>query len=656
MSQALIRLRSRRPVTWRTVLGLVLVPLTVAGVLLWGLWNPAERLNTMTAAIVNLDEPVELDGQLVPMGRVLAAELIGDTSDENFTWVLTDASDAASGLDDGRYGTVITIPENFSSAATSLSRGVDEAETATIDIATSDQGRLLDPALSTIVTSTATAVLNEQLGAQFVGNIFVGFTELGTGIGEAADGAAQLADGANQLADGGAQLATGAEGLASGTAQLSDGVAQLSAGSAPLVSGGAELLTGANQLAAGARTAAAGGDQLATGLAEYAVGVDLTITGLQDGMAGTLPMLLVLRGAVESDAVAPFVVVGSDPAVNKFATLAAIDAAIAGFQDAANPSPDNPINQLKQAGTPLAQGARASADGQAQLATGLEAFASGLAGYTGGVAQYAGGVDRLAAGTPALAAGAAQLADGARQAAEGQRLAAGGASDLAAGLDTAANGIPAYTDTERETLAETAVAPVRAEGGSDELFNAAGVPLFAGIALWAGALAASLVIAPLWRRARDAARGVVTITLRSALPIIGIGAVQGAIAGAVLPVLLGYSVSQGLGFFALALTAGIAFALVTQGLSALLHGFGRFLAFVVLVVAFTIGVISTAPPLLQGIGDASPLGALFAGFQAVIGGTGGTGAAIWALALWGLGGLVLTGFAVARARRAAVAE
>ena len=74
------RLRGSRRVGWRTILGLLLVPLTAAGVLLWGLWNPTDRLDTMTAAVVNLDEPVTVNGQMVPLGRVLAGKLVGEAS------------------------------------------------------------------------------------------------------------------------------------------------------------------------------------------------------------------------------------------------------------------------------------------------------------------------------------------------------------------------------------------------------------------------------------------------------------------------------------------------------------------------------------------------------------------------------------------------
>jgi len=145
------------------------------------------------------------------------------------------------------------------------------------------------------------------------------------------------------------------------------------------------------------------------------------------------------------------------------------------------------------------------------------------------------------------------------------------------------------------------------------------------------------------------------VTFRSALPAIGLGAAQGAIAGVILPGLLGYDFAQGIGFFGLAVLAGVAFALVNQGLTALLGGFGSFLSFALLVIAFAIGVISTAPAALQAIGDGSPIGALFTGFQAIALGTSGAPQAAFTLALWALGGLALTAFAVARERRRATA-
>ncbi|WP_449276850.1 YhgE/Pip domain-containing protein [Leucobacter sp. GX24907] len=743
------RAGTTRRVTWRTVLGLVLVPLTVAGVLLWGLWNPEERLETVTAAVVNLDEPVEVDGQTVPLGRVLAAELIDGGSDDeaesgdadgdagvgasgdlasgggseddaeddgsrtNFDWVLTDADDAAAGLDDGRYASVVTIPENFSSAATSLSDGPESAERANIDVATSDRGRLLDPALSGIVTQTATTVLNQQLGSQFVGNIFVGMTELQSGISDAADGA-------DQLADGGKQLATGTKQLADGTTELQAGTEQLASGAGELANGTGELSTGASGLSSGASDLSTGAASLSTGVSRYVDGasqLSQSYDSLEQGTIAAATQLKALAGALgqlQANVAVPqenlqnglsAVQTGTEGLAGDIATLAeqcgasgateefcadmtttlqnrageigggaatagtgaaGLGQALQALQDAAasgggsggDPAAEldaliagatefgSGLDTLAEQGSALTSGASQLAGGASQLSSGASELAGGASQLAGGASQLSAGTSELAASTPELAQGASQLADGAKRSQQG-------AGSLARGLHEATDEIPAYSESERDRMSELAVEPVETTGSGDELFNAAGAPLFAGIALWAGALATFLLLAPLWSRTREAARGVAAITLRSALPAVAIGGAQGLIAGVVIPGLLGYDLGQGAAFIGLAVLAGAVFGLLVQGLSALLHGFGRFIAFALLVIVFAVGVVATVPTPLQAIGDASPVGAVLSGFQAIAVGTTGAGAAAAALMLWGAAGLVLTGFAVARARRQA---
>ncbi len=668
MTRTLERLNGRRRIDWRTLTGLLLVPLTIAGALIWGLWNPTDRLDTVTAAVVNLDEPVEVDGQTVPMGRVLAAELIGGGStdgsadsgsassdgtdpQQNYTWLLTDESDAAAGLDDGRYTAVITIPKGFSRAATSVSRGADEAERATIDVQTSERGRLLDAALANIVTTTATSVLNERLGTQYVGQVFVGMKELGAGVAKAADGASKLADGGSKLADGADGLTDGAAQLADGTAQLSDGVGQLASGASQLADGTKKLAGGSKKLAAGAKRAAEGGTELATGVKTYTRGAAAAIDGLQQGGLAAVGPLTQYRDAIAAD------LIPMPDAAAKQQAIDGLNQLIGSLTSAGTDDPKhNPLTKLKLGGPELAQGAAKSARGQRQLAAGLAESSKGTLKLSTGASGLADGVGALAAKTPELATGASQLADGTSKIATGVRGTADGAKQLAGGLEQASVQVPDTTEAQRTKLAETMVRPVETVGASDQLFNAAGVPLFAGIALWGGAFAAFLVLAPLWRRTREAARGVGFVTLRSAVPALAVGAAQGVLVGLILPPLLGYDWGQGFAFFGLSVLAGVAFALVNQGLSALLGGIGRFLAFALLVVAFAIGVVSTAPPLLQTIGDASPVGALFAGFQPIAMGTSGVGGAVALLVLWGLGGLLLTAFAVMRTRARSLSD
>lgn len=588
MRWSLTSRRSGRQLRVTTVLGLLLVPLVAAGVLLWGLWNPTERLSQVTAAVVNLDEPVTVNGQLTPLGRVLAGELIGST-DNNFTWVLTDERDARAGVDDGRYASVVTIPASFSSDATSLARGATAAKEATISVTTSDRGRLLDAALSNIVTTTAVGMLNRELGERSVGSILVGMTKLGEGVGEAATGAHQLAAGTSELAAGASQLA----------------------------SGGTQLASGGAQLAAGAHQAAAGGSQLADGVAAYTGQINQVLSGLQAQGPEFYAQMANLRALI-ADGTIPL-----PPGTDLAQVLAQFDRMLASLGGVGTM-----LDQVIAGGNQLASGARASAEGQAQLANGLDTYAAGVSGFSDGVTK-------LSAGVPGLAAGVEQLANG---------------------LDTISESVPRNTDEENARMAAVAVHPVAATGGSDELFNASGVPLFVGLALWAGAFASFLVLAPLWRRTREAARGLTFVALRSAVPAASLGAAQGGIVGAILPFLLGYGVGQGFAFFGLAVVAGVSFALVNQGLSALFRGVGRFLSFVLLALGLAIGVISTAPPLLTAVGDASPLGTLFSGLQSVAMGTsGGWGAAVL-LALWGVVGLVMTGLAAGRARRQVSAE
>src|SRR5690606_29145993 len=152
MTTRIERSWSKRPVTWVTLIGLLALPALIGGILVAALHQPTERLENMTAAIVNDDEGVEIDGQLAPLGRQLAAGLVegSDDADSNITWVISNADDASEGVDDGTYQAVVTIPEDFSEAAMSSANAIQGSETptsATIDVETSTEARIFDGAI-----------------------------------------------------------------------------------------------------------------------------------------------------------------------------------------------------------------------------------------------------------------------------------------------------------------------------------------------------------------------------------------------------------------------------------------------------------------------------------------------------------------------------
>lgn len=266
------RANSHDAVTWVSLLGLVIVPLVVALGFLATTWGRDARLPDITAAVVNLDQAVTIDGQVVPLGRQLAAAMV-ERDDANVTWVLSDPGDSAAGLTSGEYAVVVTIPENFSASATSYA-GEGEATQATIDVRTGENVGIADADIASDIASLAVDTINSTLTKAYLDNIYVGFGTIGEQFTTVADGARQLADGSTQLSDGVAQASDG-------TLQLSDGLRQLAVAGRALDAGGTKLVDSSGQVTSGA-------DQLASGAGELSAGLttlDAGLPALADGVS-----------------------------------------------------------------------------------------------------------------------------------------------------------------------------------------------------------------------------------------------------------------------------------------------------------------------------------------------------------------------------------
>jgi putative membrane protein len=478
-----------------SVVAVALLPVLALALLLAALWNPQERLSTVRAAIVNLDEPVQVDGRTVPLGRQLVAGLVSGeapptdptakavpASDEGYDWKITDADDAAAGLEDGTYAAVVTIPENFSAAATSI--GGDDpsaAQQATIDVATPPGGRVVDEALAGIVATTATDVMSSSITETYVDNVLVGFTTLHDQLGQASDGATQLAagagsaaSGADQLAAGAGQLADGAAASAAGADELADGAGQLADGAAASAAGADELADGAGQLASGAAASAAGAGQLADGAGQLADGlgrsadaarglaggaseVAVGAQGVADGVAGldqglqqldqALPQVPALpeTGAL-LEQLAPALegalttlgeaCAGGDEVACTVAERLAGQVDVDGLEAGLGRLDEalDQVGQLRAAVSDLADGAAAIAPAAEQVATGTEGLATGAG-------ELAAGLDQLEAAAGQVAGGASDLSSGVGQLASGASGLQGGASALSSGVGQLATGV-----------------------------------------------------------------------------------------------------------------------------------------------------------------------------------------------------------------------
>jgi len=671
MTLPIERARSRRPITWLTLIGVLLLPVLIGGILVAALYNPAERLDNMSAAIVNEDEPVTIDDQLVPLGRQLTAGLV-EGSDEvasNLDWTISNADDAAAGLADGTYQAVVTIPENFSAAATSTAPG-GTPEQATIEVSTPPDSKVVDDAITAQVTSAAASIMGQQLSQVYLENVFLGFTTLGDQLGEAADGAHQLADGATQAADGAAELPGGIDQLADGNSQLSSGAGALAGGLDQIAGGISGAQTGAAQLSAGVRQGAATIEQdgivphvilgFAQGAADSTVGTATAVGGVAlalpavateaGALAQTLGALAATCGATATPAYCDEVAAASASA----AALASSAGAAAVSAGAAAQSAQTSAVAAGTADGALDQfAAQAPAQLAAQfrtIADGVDQLGAGLAQLSGATSQSASGARQLGTGAAALADGATQAADGAGSLATGVRSLADGTSTLADGLTQASAAIPSYSDDDATSLAAVVADPVTTAGIGSSLFGASAVPLLATLALWFGGLGTFVALQAASRRSLTSRAPSGLLALRGLAPAAALGAVQGLLVAGVVQLAASYDWGQWSLFTALCVIAGVAFAAVNQALVAVFGGAGRWLAALVGVLAVATGVVSTVPGGLSDAAALLPTAPAYNGMLAALTDATGLGAGIAGLLIWTGLAFIATTFAVARQR------
>lgn len=639
MTLSIERARSRKPVTWLTLLGILLLPAAVGGILVAALNDPTERLESMTAAIVNLDEPVTIGDQYTPLGRQLSSGLVEGTDelDSNLTWVISNEDDAAEGIADGTYQAVITIPEEFSAAATSsgqvIADGEGEPEQATITITTPPDGRVADDLITGQIAEVAASTMGTMLSEATLENVLIGFTTIGDQIGEAADGATQLADGTREAADGAAAIPDGATQLADGASQLGAGAGELGTGLDTIASSTDEIAAGANELGAGLASGADAVEQnglIPAQLSEAAAGAAAATSGVSAGLERVSDGLTGLAAACagqEADPVCQGVLglAAGMPELQEGADLAAQAAAgtSAGLTQFDTEASEEFAAQFREA------------------AGGASALGSGLTQLSDGVSQSANGARELSSGAGELSTGASELATGAEELVEGLDDISAGTEDLADGLHTASDSLPSFSDEESSTLASVVADPVTSNASNSSIFGPTAIPLLTAVVLWFGALASFIAMRAVTARTLTSRRSSATLTLRAFAPAALIGAGQGLLVALIVQIIAQYDAGAWWSFAGVAVLASIAFAAVNQALVALLGGIGRWVSALIGVLAVATGLISTVPGWLASLGDMLPTAPAFAG---LIEGSGSTAAA---LVVWGVLALLATTLAVA---------
>ena len=269
---------------------IIAIPAIYTTLFLGSMWDPYGKLDNLPVAVVNLDEPVEYEGETLNVGQKLVDKLKDDGS---LCFNFTDADQAERGLKNGTYYMVITVPKNFSENATTLMDTVPKK--MELDYKTNPGTnyiamKMSETALEKIKTSVA-----QEVTKTYAETIFDKISESGDGMKDAADGAGEIYDGTEKLADGNKTISDNLKTLSEGTLTFKDGtselkvglssyldgVNQLSDGSTTLANGATSLLTGALKLNEGANSLSDGTKTLTSGTATLESGAKTLESGLK---------------------------------------------------------------------------------------------------------------------------------------------------------------------------------------------------------------------------------------------------------------------------------------------------------------------------------------------------------------------------------------
>ncbi|MFC3494409.1 YhgE/Pip family protein [Glycomyces rhizosphaerae] len=530
-----------------------------------------------------------------------------------------------------------------------------------------------------------------------------GTAEISSGIDGLAKGTAELAGGADGLAAGATELSAAALELSMGADALAMATAQLATGSAGLSNGLDEVETAADELPELTRQLADGAEQVAQGNEELADSVvplanriieaiddlpsaadaadefqdladrctplpgpgrfceDLQETAdqfsedavtIDDGVASIRRNIVETRDAVEALASGSQQVAdGNDELADQMPSLASsITEAADGASELADGAEetDDGAQELASGAGQLAEGTVRADEGAVELAAaagavddGAQALAEAEGALDAGAMELAEAAGEVDAGAEQLAEASGEVDEGAENLADGAEQVDDGAEDLASQLSDGADGVPTYTDDERDNLKTVAADPTTADidaTGTGEL----ALPLFATMALWTLALAAYLVT-------RAVPAGIVTSRESTSHAIVRAAAPGAAAAGvaalaitAIAVPVLDLSASRGLRFLGVAVLAAVAFVALNQAAVAIFGRAGRLVSGAVLVLTAALGVVSTVPSPLYGIVGLLPThGAVIALRGAAFGGSGMTTGVIL-LTVWLVVGALAT--------------
>jgi putative membrane protein len=274
----------QQPFLMVVLAGLLILPTVYAVIFLSSLWDPYGEVKNLPVAVVNQDQPVAYNGKTLSVGADLAKNL--KKSDAMDFTVMSDQA-AEKGVEDGKYYMKITIPQDFSSNATTL---LDkQPKQMQLDYELSSGHSFIAGKMSASAASKIITTVSQQVTKTYGQTLVSSLLQLGDGVKTASDANQQLADGTAQIQTGNQTITTNLQTLAAGSLTLRDGTTKLQNGLSTYLAGVETAQAGSQQLATGSQSVTAGMTQYTNGVATAYQGSQTLTAGLAqlDSQAGS---------------------------------------------------------------------------------------------------------------------------------------------------------------------------------------------------------------------------------------------------------------------------------------------------------------------------------------------------------------------------------
>ncbi|MCF8603161.1 YhgE/Pip domain-containing protein [Gordonia sp. HY442] len=576
---------------------IILMPLMYGALYLWAFWNPFNEVDRMPIALVNLDAGATMEGKPLKAGEQVVQGLLDS---KQLDLSVVSESEAADGVDHGKYYFSITLPKDFSEAVVSPTSG--HARSAQLIFTYNDANNYLASVLGGDAAQQVVANVSAQVGTQTFDIVFKQVSGMLPQVTKAIDGANELASGLATADSGGKQLASGVDELSSAVLNATE----------PLVG-----LTSAN------------GGLSPTEVQSVATRIDSNVTKLDtvlDDAAGAQS-----RASNALDTVVGRLAKSSDPTMRALATSLAPTKQYLQTHGV-GPDADGPLAQLK--------------NDSALLTSQFNTQGSPLHTFLGLAETGALHNDILT-----VRSDMTELSDGANELSSGLGELKTGSAELAGGLDEAGDAIPKWNKAQQDALAKTLAQPVQlSEEYQNEAktFGTGFAPFFFSLALFVGGIIAWMLFTPL--QSRPVAQGLNSLraVLASFAPTLAVGFLQALILYLVTVLAVGMRPVHVFGTFGFMVLVVAAFLAIIQMFNALFGpAVGRVVTLAFLMIQLTsaggIYPVETTTKPFQYIHWVDPMTYTVNGLRQMI--MGGVDYRFW-VAMWVLIGIALVCLAV----------